>query len=173
MSKVIPLNLTQPEIVLAHINEVNDLSIKITDVDFSAPLEVNDNDQFNTLLTLTAKPGNTTYVNGQTVRYNRLDIYELFDKNTALVTGHIQDQQTALELLNPEFALSIDNAIVEPNLVDAEGYVRIIMKQNYVFVPGTMLKVRDEFDASTDWIHHFVNTVIPNAVTEVVTEAVE
>lgn len=156
MAKIIPLNQPAEQIVLAYVNQANNLSLGLSDIEFGAPLDT-PGEGFNTQIKITAAPDSLYYTGEKDVKYSRLDIGTLFKDQVALVTGHIYDTDDTLALLNPEFGIAIDATSVFPATIDADGYVTLKIKDDLVYTPNSTLRVMDEFDWSLNRLHNLIH----------------
>lgn len=156
MAKIIPLNQPAEQIVLAYLNQANNLSLEFTDVEFGEPLDT-PGDGFNTQIKISATPDSYYYTGEKDVKYTRLDIGKLFRDKVALVTGHIYDTEDTLALLNPEFGIQLEAESVFPATIDADGYVTLKIKDDLVYTPNSTLRVMDEFDWSLNRLHNLIH----------------
>lgn len=146
MSGVLPLNKPSKDVVLDAINDRNNSTLTFSDVDLSLPVDVTDQQiGVNTVVTVLSKDGSQYYGN-VVMEYNRIDLAALVSDSVILVNGPVMEHTLAVDLLNDIGGLHLEYDELESVHLDEDGILDLAGRDSYLYLPNSIVRVRDEFD---------------------------
>lgn len=149
MSGILPLNKPSKDVVLDAVNDRNGSTLTYADVELSLPVDVTDQQiGANTVVTVLSQP-NGQYYGNVTMEYNRIDLSGIISENVILVRGSIEEHTKAVDLLNAAGGLHLTYDEVESVDIDIHGVLDLKCVDSYLYLPETVVRIRDEFD---DWL---------------------
>lgn len=162
MSERIDLNRPTADIALLLINQNNGTNIDYSLVGLTDATPISDGlSGKNTAVTVYPLPNSIYYGNVQ-LEYDRVSLQDLVGTDVRLVSGHVFTLTEIVETLNRCFGLGLAES--EVTIVEHldDGTAVFKLNDNLVFKPNELIKVRNEFDHSTDRAAVLANVMLPS-----------